>query len=59
MFQWKDAKSEALMDSKLKCVFELPAAEQVVVAATAKEDASSNEVRLNLPDLISYLLRIA
>jgi len=40
---WKDAKSEALMDSKLKCVFELPAAEQVVVAATAKEDASSNE----------------
>jgi len=41
---WKDAKSEALMDSKLKCVFELPAAEQVVVAATAKEDASSNEL---------------
>lgn len=45
---WKDAKSEALMDSKLKCVFELPAAEQVVVAATAKEDASSNENKLEV-----------
>jgi len=39
---WKDAKSEALMDSKLKCVFELPAAEQVA-APTSKEEAATNE----------------
>jgi len=39
---WKDAKSEALMDSKLKCVFELPAAEQVTVLTT-KEETGTNE----------------
>jgi len=39
---WKDAKSEALMDSKLKCVFELPAAEQVTVL-TSKEETGTNE----------------
>lgn len=42
---WKDAKSEALMDSKLKCVFELPAAEQVA-APTSKEEAATNENKL-------------
>jgi len=40
---WKDAKSEALMDSKLKCVFELPAAEQVVAPLLGKEDAAATE----------------
>lgn len=39
---WKDAKSEALMDSKLKCVFELPAAEQVA-APILKDDAAPSE----------------
>jgi len=34
---WKDAKPEALMDSKLKCVFELPAAEQRT-ESTLKEE---------------------
>lgn len=42
---WKDAKSEALMDSKLKCVFELPAAEQVTVLTT-KEETGTNETKL-------------
>jgi len=42
---WKDAKSEALMDSKLKCVFELPAAEQVTVL-TSKEETGTNETKL-------------
>ena len=31
------------MDSKLKCVFELPAAEQVTVLTT-KEETGTNEV---------------
>jgi len=39
---WKEAKTEALMDSKLKCVFELPAAEQVA-APTTKEESATNE----------------
>jgi len=43
---WKDAKSEALMDSKLKCVFELPAAEQVVAPVLGKEDAAATENKL-------------
>jgi len=42
---WKDAKSEALMDSKLKCVFELPAAEQVA-APIVREDAATTENKL-------------
>jgi len=39
---WKDAKSEALMDSKLKCVFELPAAEQLP-APLMKDDVAPSE----------------
>lgn len=42
---WKEAKTEALMDSKLKCVFELPAAEQVA-APTTKEESATNENKL-------------
>jgi hypothetical protein len=38
---WKDAKSEALMDSKLKCVFELPAAEQVATSTNKEEPTES------------------
>lgn len=44
---WKDAKSEALMDSKLKCVFELPAAEQVA-APILKDDAAPSENKLEV-----------
>jgi len=42
---WKDAKSEALMDSKLKCVFELPAAEQLP-APLMKDDVAPSENKL-------------
>jgi len=40
---WKDAKSEALMDSKLKCVFELPAADQIAAPATKEESTIQAE----------------
>jgi len=43
---WKDAKSEALMDSKLKCVFELPAADQIAAPATKEESTIQAENKL-------------
>ena len=33
-FQWKDASPDQLMDSKLKCVFELPADANAQVIST-------------------------
>lgn len=43
---WKDAKSEALMDSKLKCVFELPAADQIAAPTTKEESTIQAENKL-------------
>ncbi len=33
VFQWKDVKPDDLMDSKLRCVFELPSENDKVVSA--------------------------
>lgn len=40
--QWKEAKPDELMDSKLRCVFELPSENDKVVSETERKEESNN-----------------
>lgn len=47
MFKWKDISPEQLMDSKLKCVFEMPAE-----GTTQNAAPQENNVEANIEDKI-------
>lgn len=44
---WKEVTPEMLMDSKLRCVFEVPAQEQTRVGASGAETATFHNVSNN------------